>query len=59
MIQETHKPQLNIPVVSVSLLRKKAKEYAKFIYAEGYNDPIYHPEVCKQCQILKLGSKLE
>ena len=57
MIQETQKPQLNIPDVSVSLLRKKAKEYAKVIYAERYDDPIYHPEVMQTMSDFEAGFK--
>ena len=56
-LNEAQKPQLNIPDVSVSLLRKKAKEYAKFIYAEGYNDPIYHPEVMQTMSDFEAGFK--
>lgn len=43
--------------VSVSLLRKKAKEYAKFIYAEGYNDPMYSPEVTQTISDFEAGFK--
>ena len=43
--------------VSVSLLRKKAKEYAKFIYAEGYNDPMYHSEVMQTMSDFEAGFK--
>lgn len=50
-------PSLNIAGVSVSLLRKKAKEYAKFIYAEGYNDPMYHPEVMQTMSDFEAGFK--
>ena len=49
--------QLRLHSVSVSLLRKKAKEYAKFIYAEGYNDPIYHPEVMQTMSDFEAGFK--
>jgi len=45
------------PIVSVSLLRSKAKEYAKFIYKEGYSDPIYHPEVMQTMNDFEAGFK--
>ena len=48
---------LHLADVSVSLLRKKAKEYAKFIYAEGYNDPMYHPEVMQTMSDFEAGFK--
>lgn len=48
---------LCIAEVSVSLLRKKAKEYAKFIYAEGYNDPMYHSDVMQTMSDFEAGFK--
>ena len=43
--------------VSVSLLRNKAKEYAKSIYTEGYNDPIYHLKVMQTMNDFEAGFK--
>ena len=43
--------------VSGSLLRQKAKEYAKFIYDEGYNDPMYHPDVMQTMKDFEAGFK--
>lgn len=43
--------------VSSSLLRQKAKEYAKFIYDEGYNDPIYHPDIMQTMKDFEAGFK--
>lgn len=49
--------QLGIVDINVSLLRKKAKEYAKFIYTEGYNDPIYHPDIMQTMKDFEAGFK--
>jgi hypothetical protein len=35
----------------------KAKEYAKFIYKEGYSDPMYFPEVIQTIKDFKAGFK--
>ena len=40
-----------------SLRRQKAKEYAKFIYGDGYNDPMYHPDVMKTMKDFEAGFK--
>ena len=56
-LQTAETQALNIPVVSVSLLRSKAKEYAKFIYDEGYNDPMYHPDVMQTMSDFEAGFK--
>jgi hypothetical protein len=46
-----------IPVVSVSLLRSKAKEYAKFKHQNEYNDPIYHRDVLETLNDFEAGYK--
>jgi len=56
-LNELQNSALNIADVSVSLLRSKAKEYAKFIYEEGYSDPIYHPEVMQTMNDFEAGFK--
>ena len=55
--QSIDKAQSSASDVSVSLLRSKAKEYAKFIYEEGYSDPIYHPEVMQTMNDFEAGFK--
>lgn len=43
------------PFISGSLLIDKANQYVKFIYGEGYNDPIYQPEVTQSIVDFKAG----
>ena len=49
----------NLPIfsVSVSLLRSKAKEYAKFKHQDEYNDPIYHRDVLETLNDFEAGYK--
>ena len=44
-------------IVSVSLLRNKAKEYAKFKHQDEYNDPIYHRDVLETLNDFEAGYK--
>lgn len=54
MNEELNQPSC-LGVVSGSLLADKAKKYAQFIYAEGYNDPMYQPEVTQSIIDFKAG----
>ena len=49
----------NLPIfsVSVSLLRDKAKDYAKFKHKDEYNDPIYHRDVLETLNDFESGYK--
>ena len=49
----------NLPIfsVSVSLLRSKAKEYAKFKHQDEYNDPIHHRDVLETLNDFESGYK--
>jgi hypothetical protein len=54
-IDKPQNPALRVGDVSGSLLIDKANEYAKFIYDEGYNDPMYQPEVTQSIVDFKAG----
>lgn len=56
-LNEAENSELNIADVSGSLLREKAKEYAKFIYDDGYDDPVYHPDVMQTMRDFEAGFK--
>ena len=43
--------------VGGSLLRSKAKEYAKFKHQDEYNDPIYHRDVLETLNDFEAGYK--
>lgn len=40
-----------------SFLREKAKEYAKSMYKEEYDDPVYHPDVMQSMCDFQAGFK--
>lgn len=48
---------LRLLVVSDSLLRSKAKEYAKFKHQDEYNDPTYHRDVLETLNDFEAGYK--
>jgi len=50
-------PALHKHIVSVSLLRSKAKEYAKFKHKDEYNDPIYHRDILETLNDFEAGYK--
>jgi len=43
--------------VGGSLVRSKAKEYAKFKHQDEYNDPIYHRDVLETLNDFEAGYK--
>ena len=47
--------KLPIQLVSGSLLRSKAKEYAKFKHQDEYDDPIYHRDVLETLNDFEAG----
>ena len=55
--QRPRNGKLPIHGVSVSLLRSKAKEYAKLKYQDEYNDPIFHRDVIETLNDFETGYK--
>lgn len=54
-VSEAQNQLLDLFSVSGSLLRSKAKEYAKFKHQDEYNDPVFHRDVLETLNDFEAG----